>query len=85
MSQSRPIPDRFLDLLEAIPVSYLVIHESEFDEPGRIAMQDFLRRGVAVGRIRFVERFGDETTGDELFVVTRTEPQISANQSSSTK
>lgn len=75
MSQSRPIPDRFLDLLEAIPASYLVVHNSALDEEAKTAVQDFLRRGMAGGRLRLVERFGNESTDDELFVVTRTEPQ----------
>jgi hypothetical protein len=80
MSQSRPIPDRFLDLLEAIPVSYLVVRNSALDEEAKSAVRDFLRRGVAGGRLHLVERFGNESTDDELFVVTRTEPQVSTNQ-----
>jgi hypothetical protein len=80
LSQSRPIPDRFLDLLEAIPVSYLVVHEAALDEQGSAALQDFLRRGVAANRLRLVQQSGDETTRDELFVVTRTEPEVTTNQ-----
>jgi hypothetical protein len=80
LSQSRPIPDRFLDLLEAIPVSYLVVHEAALDEQSSAALQDFLRRGVAGGRLRLVERFENESTDDELFVVTRTEPEVTTNQ-----
>jgi hypothetical protein len=80
MSQSRPIPDRFLDLLEAIPVSYLVVHDSALDEQGKTAVRDFVRWGAANGRLRLVERFGDENNGDELYVVTRTEPQVTTKQ-----
>ncbi|HEX3557971.1 MAG TPA: hypothetical protein VHU19_02130 [Pyrinomonadaceae bacterium] len=74
MSQSRPVPERFLDLLEAIPVSYLVVHDAALEGAGRVALEDFLRGGVAAGRLRLVARFGDEATGDELFAVTKTEP-----------
>lgn len=75
MSQSRPIHPRFLDLLEAIPVSYLVVHNSAMDEEGRVVVQDFLRQGVADGRLILVQRFGDEMSGDELFALAKTEPQ----------
>lgn len=74
MSLSRPVPERFLDLLEAIPVSYLVVHRSALDDEGRGAVSDFLNRGVAAGRLRRVASFGDAQTGDELFAVTKTEP-----------
>ena len=85
MSQSHPIPDRFLDLLEAIPVSYVVVHNSALDEHDKTALQDFLGEGVAAGRLRFVERFGGESSGDELFVVTRTEPAVTTTQLPPTK
>ena len=74
MSQSRPVPERLLDLLEAIPVSYLVVHRSALDDEGRGAVSDFLNGGVAAGRLRLIARFGDAQTGDELFAVTKTEP-----------
>jgi hypothetical protein len=79
MSQSRHVPERFLDLLEAIPVSYLVVHDSALDDAARGALDEFLNRGVAAGRLRLVARFGDAQTGDELFAVTKTEPDAAAS------
>ncbi len=74
MSQSRPVPERFLDLLEAIPVSYLVLHRSALEGESRGAVEDFLKAGVAAGRLRPAGSFGDARDGDELFAVTKTEP-----------
>jgi len=74
MSQSRPVPERFLDLLEAIPVSYLVVHRSALEGESRGAVEDFLKAGVAAGRLRPAGSFGDARDGDQLFAVTKTEP-----------
>jgi hypothetical protein len=79
MSQGRPVPERFQDLLEAIPVSYLVVHDSALDDATRGALDEFLNRGVAAGRLRLVARFGDAQTGDALFAVTKTEPDAAAS------
>lgn len=75
MSQSRPVPERFLDLLEAIPVSYLVVHRSALDAESRGALEAFLTKGVAAGRLRLVRRFGDAEMGDELYALTKIEPE----------
>lgn len=80
MSQSRPVPERFLDLLEAIPVSYLVVHRSTLPEESRGAVEEFLRRGVAAGRLRLAGRFGEAAAGDELFAVTKTEPEATPGE-----
>jgi hypothetical protein len=81
MSQSRPVPGRFLDLLEAIPVSYLVVHRSTLPEESRGAVEDFLKAGVAAGRLRLVGRFEAAEAGDELFAVTKTEPEATPGES----
>ena len=78
LSQSRPIPDRFLDLLEEVPTSYLVVHDWSLPVESRPATRDLLARGIATGRLRFIAAFpgtginGNE--GAELFAVTKTEP-----------
>jgi hypothetical protein len=72
-SQTRPVPERFLDLLEAIPVSYLVVHDSALDAEERAALDEFLAGGVAAGRLRLVWRDGGATS-DRLYAVTKTEP-----------
>jgi hypothetical protein len=78
MSQSKPIPGRFLDLLEAIPVSYLVVHYSRLSPESEESVKTFLKDGVSSGRLSLVERFGDATTGDEMFVLTGTESDKAA-------
>lgn len=84
MSLSRPIPGQFLDLLEAIPVSYVVVHYGALPAENREAVEKFLSSGVASGRLRFVERFGEQATSDDLFLVTKTEPEA-ANKLTATK
>lgn len=80
MSQSRPISDRFLDLLEAIPVSYLVVHHAALDRESDDAIGKFLNDGIAAGRLRLVQRLGDKATGDELFAMTKIEPNATGDE-----
>src|SRR5262249_17337968 len=49
LTQRRPIPDEFLDYLEAIPTSYIIVHEEflnweDLDE--RRALHDVIWRGI---------------------------------------
>jgi hypothetical protein len=78
LSQSNPIPDRFLSLLEEIPASYLVVHDSLLEPPARDAVSDLLLRGIASGRLRYIRRFaGSGINGNEgadLYAVTKVEP-----------
>ena len=78
MTRSRPISDQFLDLLEAIPTSYVVVHNSSLSDESRGELQDFLKRGIDSGRLRLVTRYGEGPTSEELFVVTKTEPDSPA-------
>lgn len=84
LSYSRPIPDRFLDLLEEIPTSYLVVHDSSLPADSRPATRDLLARGVASGRLRFISAFPGNgingNAGAEVFAVTKTEPDAKALQ-----
>jgi hypothetical protein len=77
MTKSDPVPDRFLDLLEAIPASYLVVHHGALPVENRGPVGDFLRRGLGAGRLRLVGVYGEGATRDELYAVTRTEPEAS--------
>jgi len=79
MSQQDPVSDRFLDLLEAVPVSYLVVHLSALDEPRRRPLNDFLKQAVAAKRLLPVRDFAGGN--DQLFVVTKTEPQVLVDKS----
>ena len=79
LSQRQPIPDRFLDLLEEIPTSYLAIYNDFFSVEQRLAIEDLLNRGIVSGRLRFIKSFdaGSHAASvgrDELYVVTKTEP-----------
>ena len=74
MSRGPRPSDHLLDLLEAIPVSYLVVHHAALDEGSREGMRAFLAHALAAGRLRLVGRFGDSEFGDELFAITKTEP-----------
>jgi len=78
LSQSRPIPDRFFNLLEEIPASYLVVHDSSLPPDARPATRDMLARGVTTGRLRFIAEFAgtgiNGNDGAELFAVVKTEP-----------
>jgi hypothetical protein len=78
LSQSRPIPDRFFDLLEQIPTSYLVVHDSILPPAARPATREMLARGVVTGRLRFIGEFAgtgiNGNEGAQLFAVTKTEP-----------
>ncbi|MCA1633158.1 MAG: hypothetical protein LC802_05415 [Acidobacteria bacterium] len=71
LSRARPVPERFLDLLERIPASYLVVHNSMLNPESRLALEAFLERGRAAGRLRFIQSFDDR---DDLYAVAKTEP-----------
>lgn len=71
-TEARPIPVKFLELLENIPASYLVIHNSAIPPERRVDYESFLARAVASGRLRFIRSFGDR---DDLYAVVKTEPQ----------
>lgn len=73
LTARRPIPDETLDLLESVPASYLVVHDGRIEPRDRDAWRDFLHRGTASGRLRFVGRF-DGRRRNDLYAVTRTEP-----------
>ncbi|MFN2515205.1 MAG: DUF4214 domain-containing protein [Pyrinomonadaceae bacterium] len=80
LTLTRPIPDRFIDLLEKIPASYLVVHNSLLSTQSRDAIQSVLARGIAGGRIRFINSYVDSTSGDnaiasgDLYAITKIEP-----------
>lgn len=75
LSRSRPVPDKFLDLLESIPASYLVIHNASLYPESRVALEDFLSRGVSAGRLVYIRSYGAGRRRTDLYAVARTEPQ----------
>jgi hypothetical protein len=79
LSAMRPIPLDLLDDLEAIPTSYVLVHESWLSSEEKAAMHAFLARGLAWGRLRFIRRFDAERAND-LYAVVKNEPQAKAEQ-----
>ena len=71
-TEASPIPLKFLDLLEKIPASYLVIHNSAIAPERRADYELFLASAVESSRLRFIRSFGDR---DDLYAVVKTEPQ----------
>jgi len=65
------IDPKFMDLLEQIPTSYLVIHNSRLRVDEQTACERFLTHHVTTGRLRFVNRFDGS---DDLYAITRNEP-----------
>lgn len=74
LTRSRPLPGRFLDLLEGIPASYLVVRNGSLYPESRVAVESFLAQGVAAGRLRFIRSYGDRKR-DDLYAITKTEPE----------
>lgn len=79
LTKARPIPDQLLDILERIPVSYVTVHHAFLSPGDQEALQRFLDRGVAMGRLRFVKSFDGDSGEDlrqhnDLYAVTKTEP-----------
>jgi hypothetical protein len=67
-----PITSEFLDLLDRIPASYLVVQTNLLTPERRTADETFLVRSVASGRLRFINRFDGS---DDLYAVAKTEPE----------
>lgn len=74
MSQQRPVPAaEFLDLLESIPASYLVVHYTYMTPEETTATAPLLRQGLLTGRLRFIRSYQDRGRKD-LYAITKTEP-----------
>jgi hypothetical protein len=85
MSSSAPIPDRFLDLLEQIPASYLTVHNALATPEQRLEIDKFLDRAIATGRLRFIRSFASQMRygireRNDLYAVIRTEPEARSEE-----
>jgi hypothetical protein len=69
---SGPIPMTFMDFLEQVPTSYLVIENNLIAPERRIDYETFLARAVLAGRLRFINRFDGR---DDLYALVKNEPQ----------
>ena len=65
------IVPNFMDLLEQIPASYLVVHNDRLLPGWQTEYEIFLARSLRSGRLRFINRFDGH---DDLYAVTKTEP-----------
>lgn len=71
LTRSGTISSQFLDLLEKIPASYLVVQTHLVAPERRADYEAFLACAIASGRLRFIQRFDNR---DDLYAVTKTEP-----------
>ena len=62
--------------MEAVPTSYLVIHNDLIDQVRQPVFELFLARGLATGRLRFIRRLG----AADVYAITQTEPEAVAEQ-----
>ena len=72
LTRAGSIPLRFLELLEQIPASYLVIETHLIVPERRADYETFIARAVAAGRLRFINRFDGRA---DLYAVVQTEPE----------
>lgn len=70
--RSGPIRDDFMDLLEKIPTSYIVVSNHLISPERRPDYETFLMRAVLAGRLSYVNRFDGR---DDLYAVASTEPE----------
>ena len=70
-TQSGSIPATFMNFLEAVPTSYVVIENQLIEPERRIDYETFLARAVSAGRLRFIKRFDGS---DDLYAVAKNEP-----------
>jgi len=75
LTRSGPISDQFIELMEQIPASYVVIENNKIASERRDDYDSMLKRALATGRFRFINRFDEH---NDLYAVTRTEPQAQA-------
>jgi hypothetical protein len=79
LTKTRPIPDRLFDIIERIPVSYLTVHREFIADDDLPWTEDFIRRGLAAGRLRFVKSFPAALAQNasqrvDLYAVVKSEP-----------
>jgi PAS domain-containing protein len=75
--QRAPMPDELFTALEGRGCSVIVVHDGWIQDRSEI-VRDWLRRGVAAGRLTFVRRFDAGARADYVFALTRSEPAANA-------
>jgi hypothetical protein len=72
---SGAIPATFMNFLEEVPTSYVVVENNLIEPQRRIDYETFLASAVLAGRLRFINRFDGR---DDLYAVVKNEPQAKA-------
>jgi hypothetical protein len=72
LTHEEVIPESFIDRLESIPCSYLVVHNDFLEPANRLAIETVLAQAIASHRVRFVRSYGSQ----DLYAVTKTEPNV---------
>jgi hypothetical protein len=75
-----PDPERFGELLEQTPVSYVTVHNSLLANEQRLSLEKLLASLVATGQLKFIGSFPSavaQNSGsrDDLYAVARVEPE----------
>ena len=76
LQASDPIAPGFMDALEKLRLSLVVVHVDLLADRAP-AVRDWLRQQIRDGRLTFVRQFSDSLQGDFVFALTRTEPRAS--------
>jgi hypothetical protein len=72
LTRTGAIPVELMNMLEAIPTSYVVVANQSIMPERRTDYEVFLARSVAAGRLRFINRFDGH---DDLYAVVKNEPE----------
>ncbi len=83
MSHRAPIPGSWMTALEAVPVSFLVVHRATLSPAEASALDVFLKSEARENRLRFVARFPAPPSEDDVYAVVRTEPRLRAGEAAS--
>jgi hypothetical protein len=75
---SGPFPAGFMDMLEAVPTSYLVIANQSILPERKTDYEAFLVKAITTGRLRFINRFDQR---DDLYAVVKNEPEARSEAS----
>lgn len=78
MTKGPGMPKEFLDLLEEIPASYVVVRRGLVAPERQWEFTTFFADAVASGRLRFIGSYGGS---DDLYAVVKTEPEAQADTS----
>lgn len=77
-TNSGPIRAEFMQFLEEIPTSYLVVEAEAVPPEQRANYETFLGSAVTAGRLRYIKHFDQQ---NDLYAVTKNEPETKSEGS----